>query len=141
MEHPMRKWFFLFVGLSLFLGLWYLMTPENIYFRTMTPMTRISAVFASRQKNIEEICRKADNQTRLTTKDILRGTKNGNGSLTSFQMSHMLIDHKHKLLYCSVPKTGSTMWKRIMILLREKDQLNFTDPLEIPRTAGHLKIK
>ena len=46
-----------------------------------------------------------------------------------------LVDDKHKLVYCVVPKVGCTNWKRVMLVLTGK--MNSSDPAKLPDTLVH----
>uniref|UniRef100_A0A7M4FL70 Carbohydrate sulfotransferase n=1 Tax=Crocodylus porosus TaxID=8502 RepID=A0A7M4FL70_CROPO len=39
-------------------------------------------------------------------------------NLTSYVAYQIFVEHKHKLIYCEVPKVGCTNWKRIIFLLQ-----------------------
>ncbi|XP_078273821.1 carbohydrate sulfotransferase 12-like [Rhinoraja longicauda] len=56
------------------------------------------------------------------------------------ELDHLIVDDRHGIIYCYVPKVACTNWKRIMILLSEsllKQGIPYHDPLEIPRVLVH----
>uniref|UniRef100_T1IJL8 Carbohydrate sulfotransferase n=1 Tax=Strigamia maritima TaxID=126957 RepID=T1IJL8_STRMM len=58
-----------------------------------------------------------------------------NQPLHSKNFNHIIVDDKHKLLYCYVPKVACTNWKRILMFLN--DYSDFRDPLDIPANDSH----
>lgn len=74
----------------------------------------------SRQETLTSACRNSD--------DIER-------DFTTNRLDHILIDHKHKLLYCYVPKVACTNWKRVLMVLT--DRINVTNLMDIPASLAH----
>ncbi|CAH0549616.1 unnamed protein product [Brassicogethes aeneus] len=52
-------------------------------------------------------------------------------------LDHILVDHKHKLLYCYVPKIACTNWKRVLMVLT--NQSNASNLVDIPSNLVHSK--
>ncbi|KAG9343001.1 hypothetical protein JZ751_015218, partial [Albula glossodonta] len=56
------------------------------------------------------------------------------------ELDHLIVDDRHGIIYCYVPKVACTNWKRIMIVLSESLLLNgvpYQDPLDIPTEHIH----
>ncbi|KAG7459975.1 hypothetical protein MATL_G00216300 [Megalops atlanticus] len=56
------------------------------------------------------------------------------------ELDHLIVDDRHGIIYCYVPKVACTNWKRIMIVLSESLLVNgvpYQDPLDIPTEHIH----
>uniref|UniRef100_A0A147AZT0 Carbohydrate sulfotransferase n=1 Tax=Fundulus heteroclitus TaxID=8078 RepID=A0A147AZT0_FUNHE len=56
------------------------------------------------------------------------------------ELDHLIVDDRHGIIYCYVPKVACSNWKRIMIVLSESLQQEGApqrDPLAIPRDLVH----
>ncbi|XP_071542915.1 carbohydrate sulfotransferase 11-like isoform X2 [Panulirus ornatus] len=49
---------------------------------------------------------------------------------------HLLVDDRHKAIYCYVPKVACTTWKRLWLILSGIS--NATNPLDIPEEKPHV---
>ncbi|RXN18511.1 carbohydrate sulfotransferase 12-like protein [Labeo rohita] len=56
-------------------------------------------------------------------------------------LNHLIVDDRHGVIYCFVPKVACTNWKRVMIVLSQNlkapDGAPYLDPLDIPLTMIH----
>lgn len=101
-----------------------------------SPKESVENIFMKRRTRSTEMCRLHWNDTKKTTREILENSNNSSEiGLTKLQMQHMFVNHQHKIMFCFVPKTGSTNWKRVMLLLNEVQMAK--SALEIPRTFAH----
>nr|XP_033769952.1 carbohydrate sulfotransferase 12-like [Geotrypetes seraphini] len=56
------------------------------------------------------------------------------------ELDHLIVDDRHGVIYCYVPKVACTNWKRVMIVLSESlsnQGIPYKDPLNIPRQDVH----
>ncbi|XP_064612877.1 carbohydrate sulfotransferase 11-like isoform X2 [Liolophura sinensis] len=54
-------------------------------------------------------------------------------------LSSIIVDDRHQVLYCQIPKVACTNWRRVFLILSGK--LNITNPLEILSDDAHHKYK
>lgn len=60
--------------------------------------------------------------------------------IPNYELSHLIVDDRHGVIYCYVPKVACTNWKRLMIVLSQSlsDRgAPYRDPLAIPREQVH----
>ncbi|KAM9210859.1 carbohydrate sulfotransferase 12 isoform 1-T2 [Dugong dugon] len=60
--------------------------------------------------------------------------------IPNYELNHLIVDDRHGIIYCYVPKVACTNWKRVMIVLSESllDQgMPYREPLDIPREHVH----
>ncbi|XP_026881854.2 carbohydrate sulfotransferase 12-like [Electrophorus electricus] len=63
--------------------------------------------------------------------------------LSNEELEHLLVDDRHGIIYCYVPKVACSQWKRIMIVLSESLKVNgvpFRNPSQIPNQYVHSGI-
>ncbi|XP_047635382.1 carbohydrate sulfotransferase 12 [Phacochoerus africanus] len=60
--------------------------------------------------------------------------------IPNYELNHLIVDDRHGVIYCYVPKVACTNWKRVMIVLSQSlsDRgVPYRDPLDIPREYVH----
>lgn len=60
--------------------------------------------------------------------------------IPNYELNHLIVDDRHGVIYCYVPKVACTNWKRVMIVLSESllhRGTPYRDPLDIPREYVH----
>ncbi|XP_019368509.1 PREDICTED: carbohydrate sulfotransferase 12 [Gavialis gangeticus] len=87
---------------------------------------------AERRKMLQEFC--ANSSFAFPTKE------RSFDDIPNYELNHLIVDDRHGIIYCYVPKVACTNWKRVMIVLSESllDQgVPYRDPLDIPREHVH----
>uniref|UniRef100_F6XP68 Carbohydrate sulfotransferase n=1 Tax=Monodelphis domestica TaxID=13616 RepID=F6XP68_MONDO len=87
---------------------------------------------AERRNMLREFC---------ANSSLVFPTKNRSfDDIPNYELNHLIVDDRHGIIYCYVPKVACTNWKRVMIVLSESllDQgIPYKDPLDIPREHVH----
>ncbi|KAJ7305940.1 hypothetical protein JRQ81_010306 [Phrynocephalus forsythii] len=87
---------------------------------------------AERRRTLRELC--ADYNFTFPTKD------RSFDDIPNYELNHLIVDDRHGVIYCYVPKVACTNWKRVMIVLSEslmEQGVPYADPLDIPREHVH----
>uniref|UniRef100_A0A8C8SIQ8 Carbohydrate sulfotransferase n=1 Tax=Pelusios castaneus TaxID=367368 RepID=A0A8C8SIQ8_9SAUR len=87
---------------------------------------------AERRRTLREFC--ANSSFSFPTKE------RSFDDIPNYELNHLIVDDRHGIIYCYVPKVACTNWKRVMIVLSESllDQgVPYQDPLDIPREHVH----
>lgn len=85
-----------------------------------------------RQRTLREFC--ANSSFTFPTKE------RSFDDIPNYELNHLIVDDRHGVIYCYVPKVACTNWKRVMIVLSESllDQgVPYRNPLDIPREHVH----
>uniref|UniRef100_H3AUI8 Carbohydrate sulfotransferase n=2 Tax=Latimeria chalumnae TaxID=7897 RepID=H3AUI8_LATCH len=92
----------------------------------------LAKVQAERRRVLQDVCTNSSFQ--------FLGKKRLFDDIPNKELDHLIVDDRHGIIYCYVPKVACTNWKRIMIVLSES-LLNqgapYQDPLDIPRDQVH----
>lgn len=107
--------------------------PNNHIFGQSSP-TDLKVRQAYRTDIVKELC-------------LANSSLNFPGKFKSFEkipsraLDHLIVDDRHGVIYCFVPKVACTNWKRIMIVLSQNlkapDGTPYRDPLAIPSYMSH----
>lgn len=56
--------------------------------------------------------------------------------IPNYELNHLIVDDRHGVIYCYVPKVACTNWKRLMMVLTGRGK--YSDPMEIPANEAHV---
>ncbi|XP_059918334.1 carbohydrate sulfotransferase 11-like [Gadus macrocephalus] len=82
----------------------------------------VQAAHQGRRELLEEACRSYTRKRRVLIPEDLK---------------HVMVDDRHGLLYCYVPKVACTNWKRVLMVLTGAAGPH-RDPLDIPAHEAHV---
>ncbi|XP_007904253.1 carbohydrate sulfotransferase 12 [Callorhinchus milii] len=105
---------------------------QDVDWGTNTEEPNIKLEQLKRKQTIRDLC--ADSSFTFS------GKNRAFEDIPNKELDHLIVDDRHGIIYCYVPKVACTNWKRIMILLSESlvnQGTPYHDPLEIPRDLVH----
>ncbi|XP_030628282.1 carbohydrate sulfotransferase 12-like [Chanos chanos] len=89
----------------------------------------------ARKKLVRDFCNNSDTLSFL-------GRNRSFDDIPKYQLENLVVDDRHGIIYCYVPKVGCTQWKRVMIVLSESLKVNgvpYKNPLDIPESHAQIK--
>ncbi|XP_048846243.1 carbohydrate sulfotransferase 12 [Brienomyrus brachyistius] len=98
--------------------------------------TPISAEQRQRQEDRKQTLRDLCSNSTIN----FPGKKRTFDDIPNNELNHLIVDDRHGIIYCYVPKVACSNWKRIMIMLSESllvDGAPYQDPMDIPREHVH----
>ncbi|KAM6977970.1 carbohydrate sulfotransferase 11-like [Aplochiton taeniatus] len=94
---------------------------QTLYSGGQLESSAANATLQGRRALLEEACRSHTRKRRVLAPEDLR---------------HLIVDDKHGLVYCYVPKVACTNWKRVLMVLTGNGR--YSDPLAIPANEAHV---
>ncbi|XP_064818978.1 carbohydrate sulfotransferase 12-like [Oncorhynchus masou masou] len=99
------------------------------------------------EKREEEGRRQEERRRRISHMCSGNGTLEFPGKFRTFdqipnrELNHLIVDDRHEIIYCYVPKVACTNWKRVMVVLSEgllaPDGQPYRDPQALPPDLIH----
>ncbi|MBN3325839.1 CHSTB sulfotransferase, partial [Atractosteus spatula] len=94
---------------------------QTLYDSDQFELSAVQAIHQGRRELLGRACQAYTKKRRVLIPDDLK---------------HLIVDDRHGLLYCYVPKVACTNWKRVLMVLTGDGK--YQDPLKIPANEAHI---
>ncbi|XP_029931606.1 carbohydrate sulfotransferase 12-like [Myripristis murdjan] len=102
----------------------------SIYHRDMLQGKRGLAVLQQQQEQRKQLIREmCSNRDTFPDKLIF-------DNMTKKELKHLIVDDKHGIIYCYIPKVACTNWKRVMFVLNQTE--SHQDPMNVSGDLVHV---
>ncbi|XP_034424536.1 carbohydrate sulfotransferase 12-like isoform X2 [Hippoglossus hippoglossus] len=91
---------------------------------------------AERMHNLQEVRKQLLKENCKYDKEATSEGKQSFEDISDSEMKHLIVDDKHGIIYCYIPKVACTNWKRVMFVLKQGEP--YQDPSPISRDLAHV---
>ncbi|KAK1163405.1 carbohydrate sulfotransferase 8-like isoform X1 [Acipenser oxyrinchus oxyrinchus] len=92
-----------------------LLLKNNPYFKALNSSTVATSVQGDTKW--DKLYKTQEERKHLIRDVCAKYKSNSKKTITPHHVSRIFVEDKHKLLYCEVPKTGCSNWKRVLMVL------------------------
>ncbi|KAL0992494.1 hypothetical protein UPYG_G00094030 [Umbra pygmaea] len=103
----------------------------KVHLKPIDPEKRLRQ--EQRRQRLHDLCHHSDDL-------VFPGKKRTFDDIPNKELDHLIVDDRHGVIYCYVPKVACSNWKRILIVLSEsllQDGAPYKDPLAVPQDMVH----
>ncbi|XP_034424539.1 carbohydrate sulfotransferase 12-like isoform X2 [Hippoglossus hippoglossus] len=94
---------------------------------------------AERMHNLQEMRKQLLKENCKHDKEATSKRKHGFEDISDSELKHLIVDDKHGIIYCYIPKVACTNWKRVMFVLKQGEP--YQDPSSISGSMVHVPGK
>nr|XP_019950960.1 PREDICTED: carbohydrate sulfotransferase 12-like [Paralichthys olivaceus] len=90
---------------------------------------------AERMHNLQEVRKQLLKETCGRDKEAFSERKVSLEEMSENEMKNLIVDDKHGIIYCYIPKIACTNWKRVMFVLNQSEP--YPDPMSLSGDLVH----